>query len=229
VARPGEATSANRYNNEGIDMTMKGRQIRILTVDDHPFLRDGVAAVIDNQEDMIMVAEATTGREAIQSFQAHQPDITLMDLRLPDMSGIDAITEIRRSSPNAKIVVLTTYRGDVQAVRAFRAGASGYLLKSMLRKDLLDTIRQVHAGRRRIPQEIAAEMAEYASDDSLTARELEVLREVAMGNANKMIAVRLLITEDTVKAHVKSILGKLDANDRTHAVTIAIRRGFLEM
>lgn len=210
-------------------MTMKGRQIRILTVDDHPFLRDGVAAVIDNQEDMIMVAEATTGREAIQSFQAHQPDITLMDLRLPDMSGIDAITEIRRSSPNAKIVVLTTYRGDVQAVRAFRAGASGYLLKSMLRKDLLDTIRQVHAGRRRIPQEIAAEMAEYASDDSLTARELEVLREVAMGNANKMIAVRLLITEDTVKAHVKSILGKLDANDRTHAVTIAIRRGFLEM
>ncbi len=176
-----------------------------------------------------MVAEANDGREAIQNFIAHRPDITLMDLRLPDMSGIDAIVEIRRLDPNAKIVVLTTYKGDVQAARAFKAGAAGYLLKSMLRRELLDTIRSVYAGRRRIPPEIAAEMAEHAGADRLTARELEVLREVALGNANKTIAVRLLITEDTVKAHVKSVLSKLDANDRTHAVTIAIKRGFLEM
>jgi DNA-binding NarL/FixJ family response regulator len=210
-------------------MTAKGPQIRVLTVDDHPFLRDGISAVITNQEDMIMVAEAGSGQEAIQTFRAHRPDVTLMDLRLPDMNGIDAIVEIRRLAPCAKIVVLTTYKGDVQAVRAFKAGASGYLLKSMLRKELLDTIRHVHAGRRRIPHEIAAEMAEHAGAEALTARELEVLTELALGNANKTIAVRLLITEDTVKAHVKNILGKLDANDRTHAVTIAIRRGFLEM
>jgi len=212
-----------------IGMATKDIPIRILTVDDHPFLRDGVAAVIATQKDMVVVAEANDGHEAIQNYKAHKPDVTLMDLRLPNMSGIDAIVEIRRFDPNAKIVILTTYKGDVQAVRAFKEGASGYLLKSMLRKELLDTIRSVHAGRRRIPPEIAAEMAEHVGADALTARELEVLREVAMGNANKMIAVKLLITEDTVKAHVKSVLSKLDANDRTHAVTIAIRRGFLEM
>jgi len=212
-----------------IAMATKDAPIRVLTVDDHPFLRDGIATVIATQEDMVMVAEANDGREAIQNFIAHRPDITLMDLRLPDMSGIDAIVEIRRLDPNAKIVVLTTYKGDVQAARAFKAGAAGYLLKSMLRRELLDTIRSVYAGRRRIPPEIAAEMAEHAGADRLTARELEVLREVALGNANKTIAVRLLITEDTVKAHVKSVLSKLDANDRTHAVTIAIKRGFLEM
>jgi DNA-binding NarL/FixJ family response regulator len=204
-------------------------RIRLLTVDDHPLLREGIAAVIANQPDMVLVAEAASGQQAIESFRKHVPDVTLMDLKLPDMSGIDAIQKIHDSFPSAKFVVLTTYKGDVQAIRALRAGASGYLLKSSLRKDLLDTVRQVHAGRRCIPREVAAEMAEYVTDDSLTSREIQVLREVAMGNANKVIASKLSITEDTVKAHVKSILAKLAANDRTHAVTIALRRGFLDL
>ena len=202
--------------------------MRILTVDDHPLLREGIAAVITKEPDMKLVAEATNGREAIDFFRSHRPDVTLMDLRLPDIHGIDAILAIRNIYPLAKIIVLTTYKGDVQALRAFKAGASGYLLKSMLRKDMLDTIRQVHAGKRRIPEEIAAEMAEHATDDTLTAREIEVLRQVAAGNANKIIADKLVITEDTVKAHMKSILSKLAANDRTHAVMIAMKRGFLD-
>jgi DNA-binding NarL/FixJ family response regulator len=198
--------------------------IKVLTVDAHPILRDGIRAALDRQPDMILAAEATSGQEAIEQFRRFLPDITLMDLRLPDMTGIDATLAIRASFPVAKIVVLSTFSGPVQAVRAFKAGARGYLLKSMLREDLLDTIRQVHAGRRRIPKEVAEEMAVYVCDE-LTVRELQVLGEVALGNSNRMIASKLSITEDTVKGHVKNILSKLAANDRTHAVTIALRRG----
>jgi DNA-binding NarL/FixJ family response regulator len=204
------------------------KKIKVLTVDDHPLLREGIASVIDRQRDMMLVGEATNGQEAIQCFRMHRPDVTLMDLRLPDMNGIDAIIAIRRDFSNACIVVLTTYRGDVQAMRAFKAGAAGYLLKNMLRKELIDTIRSVHGGRRRIPPEIAAELAAHVTDASLSNREIQVLRSVAMGNSNKIIASELTISEATVKAHVKSILSKLDANDRTHAVTIALQRGFIE-
>jgi DNA-binding NarL/FixJ family response regulator len=203
--------------------------IRVLTVDDHPLLREGIAAVLEGQQDMVLVAEATNGHEAIESFRAHRPDVTLMDLQMPEMSGIDAIIAIRREFQHARIVVLTTYSGDAQAVRAFRAGASGYLLKGMLRKELVDTIRAVHAGQRRIPPEIAAEIAEHHTDDALTEREIEVLRLVAAGKANKIVAVELAIAEETVKAHMRSILAKLAANDRTHAVTIALKRGIIEI
>ncbi|HEX6717939.1 MAG TPA: response regulator transcription factor [Pyrinomonadaceae bacterium] len=203
--------------------------IRILTVDDHPLLREGIAAVIASETDMLMVAEANNGQEAIEQFRAHRPDVTLMDLQMPGMSGIEAIMAIRKEFPNAHIIVLTTYSGDAQAVRAFKAGASGYLLKNMLRKELVETIRIVHGGKKRIPAEIAMEMAEHHSDDALTEREMEVLRQVAAGNANKIIADHLHISEETVKAHMKNILIKLDANDRTHAVTIALRRGIIEI
>jgi two-component system, NarL family, response regulator len=203
--------------------------IRILTVDDHPLLREGIAAVIEGQPDMTLVAEATNGHEAIESFRTYRPDVALMDLRMPDMNGIEAIRAIRTEFPSARIVVLTTYAGDVQALGALKAGASGYLLKSMLRKDLLDTIRTVHAGKRRIPPEIASEIAEHAADDALTEREIDVLRRVGTGNSNKQIAVQLAISEGTVKAHMKSILPKLGAHDRTHAVMIAVKRGILEV
>jgi DNA-binding NarL/FixJ family response regulator len=203
--------------------------IKILIVDDHPLIREGVSAVLSGQTDMSLVGEATTGREAIESFRRYLPDVTLMDLRMPDMNGIDAISVIRSEFPAARIVVLTTYAGDVQAIGALKAGASGYLLKNMLRKDLLETIRAVHAGKRRIPPEIAADIAEHAAEDSLTAREIEVLRGVAAGKSNKLIAAQLEISESTVKAHMKSILPKLDASDRTHAVMIALKRGILDV
>ena len=203
--------------------------IRILSVDDHPMLRKGIAAVLATEKDMVLVAEASNGREAVEQFSAHRPDVTLMDLQMPVMGGTDAILAIRREYPEARIIVLTTYGGDVQALRAFKAGASGYLLKSMLRTELVDTIRLVHAGHRRIPQEIAVEMAQHVADDALTSRELETLRGVASGSSNKIIAEHLGISEHTVKGHLKSILSKLDASDRTHAVMIALKRGFLDM
>ena len=198
--------------------------IRVLTVDDHPLLRGGISGAINAQPDMTVVAEATDGEEVIACFRAHRRDITLMDLRMPKANGIEAIAAIRKEWPTARIIVLTTYGGDVQALRAFKAGASGYLLlKSMLRTELIDTIRLVHAGHRRIPQEIAVEMAQHVADDALTSRELETLRGVASGSSNKIIAEHLGISEHTVKGHLKSILSKLDASDRTHAVMIALK------
>jgi DNA-binding NarL/FixJ family response regulator len=203
--------------------------IRILTVDDHPVLREGIAAVLASEQDMILVAEASNGREAVEQFRAHHPDVTLMDVQMPEVNGIDAIVKIRKEFPDARIIVLTTYTGDAQATRAFKAGAFGYLLKNMVRKELIDTIRTVHAGKKRIPPEIVVEMAQHHTDDALTEREIEVLREVAAGNANKMVAQLLNISEETVKAHMRSILSKLGANDRTHAVTIAVKRGIIEI
>ena len=205
------------------------RPIRILVVDDHPLLREGIAAVLSGENDMEMVAEANDGREALEKFRLHRPDVTLMDLQMPTMGGIEALVAIRQDFPDARIVMLTTYRGDAQAAKAFQAGAFGYLLKSMLRKELVETIRTVHGGRKRVPPEIAVEMAEHHSDDSLSAREIEVLRQVAAGNANKMVADHLAISEETVKAHMRNILSKLGANDRTHAVTIAAKRGIIDI
>lgn len=203
--------------------------IRILAVDDHPVLREGIAALLADERDMVLVGEADNGREAIEQFRAHRPDITLMDLQMPIMGGSDAILVIRKEFPDARIIVLTTYSGDAQADRALRAGAYGYLLKSMLRKDLVETIRAVHAGRKRIPPEIAVELAEHHPDDALTEREIDVLRQVASGNANKIIADNLGISDETVKAHIRKILSKLGANDRTHAVAIALKRGIIEI
>jgi DNA-binding NarL/FixJ family response regulator len=205
------------------------RTIRVLTVDDHPLLRAGISGAINAQPDMSVVAEAADGEEAIASFRIHRPDVTLMDIRMPKTNGIDAISAIRKEFPNARVVVLTTYGGDIQALRAFKAGAVGYLLKSMLRTELIDTIRLAHAGMRRIPPEIALELAEHAGDDTLTTREIEVLRDVAKGSSNKVIAARLAISEHTVKGHLKNILSKLEASDRTHAVMIALKRGFLDI
>ncbi len=203
-------------------------KIKVLAVDDHPLLREGIAAVLQEEDDIVLAAEANSGEDATAKFRIHRPDVTLMDLQMPGMNGIDAIIEIRREFPNARFIVLTTYQGDVQALRALKAGAAGYLLKSMLRKDLVSTIRTVHAGRRYIPPEIAAELADHVTDDALTDREVEILRRVAMGNSNKIIAARLNLSEATVKGHMKSILSKLAANDRTHAVMIAMRRGFID-
>jgi len=204
------------------------KQIRVLAVDDHLLLRKGIAAVIEEEEDMCMAGEAATGKEAIEQFRLCRPDITLMDLQMPDMSGIDTIGAILAEFPRARIVVLTTYRGDIQALRAFKAGAVGYLLKTMIRKELLETIRTVHGGQRRIPPEIAAELADHVAEDALSIREIEVLRMVASGNSNKIIASKLAVAEATIKSRMKSILSKLGANDRTHAVTIALKRGFLD-
>ena len=203
-------------------------RIRILVVDDHPFLREGIAAVVNGQKDMILAGEARNGREALESFRHLRPDVTLMDIQMPGMSGIEAMQAIRAEFPTARIVVLTAYRGDVQALRAFKAGAVGYLLKNMLRKELLDTIRTVHAGRRRIPDEIAMELGEHSLEDALSEREIEVLKMVANGTSNKIIACKLALAEATVKSHLKNIFQKLGANDRTHAVTIAIRRGYID-
>ncbi len=203
--------------------------IRVLAVDDHPVLLDGLGLMIDSQPDMRLVARATSGSEGAQLFREHLPDVTLVDLRLPDMHGIWLIQTLRNQSPIARIIVLTTYLGDMQALKALRAGAQGYLLKATLRLDLVDAIRTVHAGGRRIPPEVAAALAEHATDDTLTEREIQVLQGVASGHSNKLIAESLKIREDTVKTHMRSILAKLGANDRTHAVMIALKRGFLEL
>ena len=205
-----------------------GSKIKLLLVDDHPLLREGIAAMVQGQDDMVVVAEAANGQEAVNEFRLHRPDVTVIDLQMPIVNGIDAIKTIRTEFSDARFVVLTTYQGDVQALRALKAGASAYLLKNMLRKELLETIRAVHAGRRRIPPEIAAELAEHVMDEALTERETEVLRRVAAGTSNKIIAAQLSLSEATVKAHMKSILSKLNANDRTHAVMIAMRRGFID-
>lgn len=203
--------------------------IRIISVDDHQLLREGIAAVLEGQPDMVLIGQASSGREAIESFRQHRPDVMLMDLRMPDMSGIEAIGAIRKEFPDARIIVLTTYAGDVQAAAALKAGASGYLLKNLVRKELLETIRLVHAGKRRVPAEIATEIAEHVADDALTEREIEVLRGVAGGKSNKLIATELGISEGTVKTHMKNILPKLGASDRTHAVIIALRRGIFDI
>jgi DNA-binding NarL/FixJ family response regulator len=203
--------------------------IRILSADDHPLLREGIAALIANQADMELVAEAGHGHEAIAQFRSHRPDVTLMDLQMPEMSGIDAIIAIRSEFPEARIIVLTTYAGDVLARRALKAGVQAYVLKSHVRKELLDTIRSVHAGKKRIHPEVATQLADHAADDALTAREIEVLSLIAAGNSNKLIADQLSVTEETVKGHVKNILSKLSANDRTHAVTLGLKRGIIEL
>src|SRR3954447_2899593 len=208
-------------------MTDNNSRIRVLIVDDHPLLRDGIAAVLDGQSDMAIAGEAANGADAVERFRELQPDVTLMDLQMPAMGGTEAIRAIRKEFPLARIVVLTTYDGDVEAQRALEAGASGYLLKSSPRTDLLEAIRVVHAGRRHIPPAIAVEIAEHRSDDELTDRELDVLQKVAAGRSNKIAADELRISEETVKTHMKSILAKLAASDRTHAVTIATKRGIL--
>ncbi len=203
--------------------------IRVLSVDDHPLLREGTAALVNAESDMKLVAEATNGQEAIEKFRSHRLDVTLMDLQMPALNGIDAIIGIRSEFPNARVIVLTTYAGDVQVLRAPKAGARGYILKGHVRRELLDTIRAVHAGQKRIPPEVAAELAEHTGEDDLSSREIEVLRLIAAGNANKEIAAQLSIAEDTVKSHVTNILSKLGANDRTHAVTIGLKRGIIEL
>jgi len=210
-------------------MNAKTKAIRILTADDHALLRQGIASLIDIEPDMELVAQAATGREAIEQFRRHQPDITLMDLQMPDMSGMEAIIAIRGEFPKARIIVITTYAGDIQVVRALKAGARGYLLKGNVHTDLLQAIRDVHAGRKRVPPEVAAELAMHTAEDQLTQRELDILKLIAQGNANKEIAAQLSIREDTVKSHVGNILEKLDANDRTHAVTIGLKRGIIEL
>jgi len=205
------------------------KPITILVVDDHPLLRDGVAFALSGERDMRIIGDAVDGRSAIEAFRKHRPDVTLMDLQMPGMSGIEALRIIRSEFPDARILVLTTYRGDVQVASALRHGASGFLLKASLRKELRDAIRTVHAGRRVIPPELAVELAEHVADDMLSVRELEVLRIAARGCANKRIAAELGISEDTVKAHMKNILSKLDAKDRTHAVVTAVKRGIIEI
>jgi DNA-binding NarL/FixJ family response regulator len=210
-------------------MSIDPGPIRILAVDDHALVRRGIAALVNAECDMKLVAEATDGHDAIEKFRLHRPDVTLMDLQMPGLNGIEAIIGIRSEFPNARIIVLTTYKGDVQVLRALKAGARGYILKGQVNKELMDTIRAVHAGQKRIPPEIAVELADHAAEDDLTSREIDVLRLIATGNANKEIASQLSIAEETVKSHVTNILAKLGANDRTHAVTIGLKRGIIEL
>ncbi|HEX5460436.1 MAG TPA: response regulator transcription factor [Steroidobacteraceae bacterium] len=210
-------------------MSSEQAPIRILTVDDHRLIRQGIAGLVAVQSDMRVVAEAANGREALQQFRMHRPDITLMDLQMPEMSGLDAISAIRGEYPEARIIVLTTYSGDVQALRAIRAGARAYLLKDALDKELLDAIRAVHAGRKAISAEISFQLAEHATDDQLTPAEIRALRLIARGNANKEIAAALSLSEETVKGQVRSILAKLGAKDRTHAAMIGLKRGIIEL
>jgi DNA-binding NarL/FixJ family response regulator len=203
--------------------------IRVLLLDDHPLMREGIAAALGNHADVLLVAEGSDGAEALSLFREHRPDVVLMDLQMPRVSGIEATIAIRSEFPDARIIVLTAHHGDVQVVRALKAGAVGYLLKNTLRTELVDTIRSVHAGQRRLSTEVAAEVAEHRMDDALTDRELDVLRAVAAGNSNKIVADRLNISEETVKTHMRTILSKLSANDRTHAVTIALKRGIIDL
>jgi two-component system, NarL family, response regulator len=203
--------------------------IRILSVDDHPILRKGIAALVNAEPDLKLVAEASNGKEAIEAFRSHRPDVTLMDLQMPEVDGLGAIRQIRSEFPDARIIVLTTYGGDVQVLRSLKAGARAYILKAHVHKELLDTIRAVHSGQKRIPADVAAQLADHAGDDMLTEREISLLRLIATGNSNKQIADQLSIGEATVKSHVTNILSKLGANDRTHAVTIGLKRGIIDL
>ena len=203
--------------------------IRVLTVDDHPLLREGIAALIKGEPDMKVVAESSDGEEAIKQFRLHRPDVTLMDLQMPSLDGTEAIRRIRDEFPNARIIVLSTYSGDVQVLKAIKAGARGYILKGHVHRELLDAIRSVHAGHKRLPPEVAAELAEHAADDALSSREIDVLRLIGTGNSNKQIADKLSIGETTVKSHITNILSKLGANDRAHAVTIGLQRGIIDL
>jgi len=210
-------------------MSAAAGSIRVLTVDDHAVVRQGIAAMVTGQADMTLVGEAANGRDAIQQFRAHRPDVTIMDLQMPEMNGVDAMVAIRNEFPEARIIVLTTYAGDVQILRALKAGAQGYVLKNTLHKELLDTIRAVHAGKKRLSPEASYQLADHATDDALTPGEISILRLIAAGNANKEIADRLSLSEDTVKGRVKNILSKLGANDRTHAAIIGLKRGIIEL
>ncbi|HEY7924229.1 MAG TPA: response regulator transcription factor [Vicinamibacteria bacterium] len=210
-------------------MAAEPTRIRVLSIDDHPLLRQGIGALVDAQPDMVLVGQAATGQEGVEQFRAQLPDVTLLDLRLPDMSGVEALRAIRAQFPEARVVMLTTFEGDVEIQRALAAGARGYVLKNMPPKDLVDVVRQVHAGKKRIPQEIAAQLADHIADESLTGREIDVLQHVAGGNRNRDIAERLFISEETVKVHVKHIMEKLGASDRTAAVAIAVRRGIIRL
>jgi DNA-binding NarL/FixJ family response regulator len=228
VKAPNGARRAPEAGKQEKQMSQPPR-IRVFSVDDHPLLREGIAAIIDNQADMLVVAQAANAKDAIEQYRKHRPDVTLMDLRLPDMSGIEAMIAIRNEFSDARIIMLTTFEGDVEIKRALEAGARGYLLKSMPPKELVEVIRQVHAGKKRIPPQLAAQLAEHMSDEALTEREVEVLGQVAGGNRNRDIAERLFISEETVKVHIKHIMEKLGASDRTQAVAIGIRRGIIQL